>query len=276
MRCCVFARYLEGCVCSDTWTYNGASYQGCSSVNWPVPWCATAPGCGVCDTQSVSTGCWDDCEPTGKDAALEKELMRRATSWCEPSSLPTCGVEALRSLVDGNNMCGTTCTKAELDKYRWAIDGPNATSMAAANGYALTSTTGSLKGTVYDAESGSCDCTNMLPSCACEARTAAPPPPVPHPGSDPTNAIIGAVASFISFVVLVLIVYFVWRRYRKKGPDYAPPGMQMQPVVAQQPVPPSAVPQMGGQPYGNPYAQSPPPYGAQPPPPPPPYYPSVT
>ena len=50
--------------------HKGVAYEGCSDVDWPVPWCATAPGCGVCGIDSVSTGCWDDCKPTGKAAAV--------------------------------------------------------------------------------------------------------------------------------------------------------------------------------------------------------------
>ena len=44
---------VRGCTCKLDWTYNGQTFNGCSDVDWPVPWCAVQDGCGSCGTESV-------------------------------------------------------------------------------------------------------------------------------------------------------------------------------------------------------------------------------
>ena len=87
--------------------------------DWPVPWCATT-GCGACDTGSVSTGCWDDCAPTGNEAVVEGRLLEQGVSWCEPLWLDDCALEVLRGPRD---QCGADCTAEETAAYRWAVFG---------------------------------------------------------------------------------------------------------------------------------------------------------
>ena len=94
-------RTQRGCTCRETYTYNGDTFSGCTTTNWPVPWCATSGNCGSCNTESVEGGCWDDCEPEGKDGVLQEELLTRASAWCEPASLDKCALEALRLSVGG-------------------------------------------------------------------------------------------------------------------------------------------------------------------------------
>ena len=124
-------RTQRGCACLDTWSYNDASFSGCTSVDWPVPWCATEGSCGSCDTPSVTGGCWDDCEPEGKEGVLQETLLTRATAWCEPAALDACALEALRLSV-GEPACAASepgfdyasCTDAQIEAFAWAIDGP--------------------------------------------------------------------------------------------------------------------------------------------------------
>jgi hypothetical protein len=257
----------RNCACSDKWSYKGVAYEGCSDVDWPVPWCATAPGCGVCGVDSVSTGCWDDCKPTGKAAALEAELVKRATSWCETSSVPPCAVEALRSLMDKGNTCssvGAKCDAAAMETYRWAIDGPAAATMTPAVGYTVDSTAGALAGTMYDGDSGACGCSAMmLPVCACASIRSPPPPPPPSMDDDGDIMDLfggaGGIGGLIGGAAALLFagVFGCYRCCRPKAP---PPPQQQQ--LQQYPT--------GAYPAGAVQMQQmqnmqPPPYGAPPP-----------
>ena len=135
--------------------------------------------------------------------------MRRATSWCETSTVPPCAVEALRSLMDDGRTCATdagspssaTCNDAAMEKYRWAIDGPAAASAPSAAGYALTSTAGGLDCTVYDPDRGSCSCSStMLPACSCAAvKTPSPPPPAAAGKDD--DKVVGVDVTTIGIIV---------------------------------------------------------------------------
>ena len=167
----------RGCSCRETWTYNGNSYAGCTTADWPVPWCATTATCGSCATDSVEGGCWDDCEPEGKEGVLQEALLSRATAWCEPASLDACALEALRLSV-GEQKCGTSetnfayasCSDAKIANYSWAIDGPTD---PASTSFTLKSTKSTLLGTAYDMNADECKCDDtMQPTCACAAIAA--------------------------------------------------------------------------------------------------------
>jgi hypothetical protein len=167
----------RGCSCRETWTYNGNSYAGCTTADWPVPWCATTASCGSCATDSVEGGCWDDCEPEGKEGVLQEALLSRATAWCEPASLNACALEALRLSV-GEQKCGTSetnfayagCSDAKIANYSWAIDGPTD---PASTSFTLKSTKSTLLGTAYDMNADECKCDDtMQPTCACTAIAA--------------------------------------------------------------------------------------------------------
>lgn len=99
----------------------GKSYSSCTVDDWSVPWCATGPGCGACDTTSVSTGCWDDCAPSGSGAVVENRLVEKGSSWCEPLSMDDCALEVLR----GDQQCGTAggCSAEVMEAYHWAVHG---------------------------------------------------------------------------------------------------------------------------------------------------------
>jgi len=226
---------VTGCTCkSGAWTYKGVSYSGCSDVDWPVPWCATGPGCGVCDSTITSTGCWDDCQATGQAAALESELLRRATSWCESSDLPACAVEALRRTADPTHAAAcTVCSAADIEKYQWAIDGPDANTSAAATsaaaGFTLSSTSGGLAGTLFDSNTATCSCsTDMSPSCSCTAPPPLSPFPPPSPPAPPKEEgakeelPIGIIVGAIAGVMLIAVVWGVYLRCVGRGASKPP------------------------------------------------------
>jgi hypothetical protein len=170
--------------------------------------------------------------------ALEAELVKRATSWCETSSVPPCAVEALRSLMDGGNTCssaGATCDAAAMETYRWAIDGPAAASMTPAVGYTVDSTAGALAGTMYDGDSGACNCSaTMLPLCACASIRSPPPPPPPSmdDGRDMDMDVFGAggIGGFIGGAAALLFagVFGCYRCCRPKAPPPPPQQQQQQ------------------------------------------------
>ena len=161
------------CTCEPSWTYAGQTFEGCSDVDWPVPWCAVQVGCGYCGLESVGpTGCWDNCKPTGSEATLRAELLDRATSWCAPtnaSNLPSCALEALRISIDGQASSSHSCSSADLAYYKWAIDGED-DPVAGGTVFNLERTEGPVVGTGYDMDTGNCQCDeSMTPTCACAA-----------------------------------------------------------------------------------------------------------
>jgi Mg-chelatase subunit ChlD/predicted Ser/Thr protein kinase len=195
----------RGCTCEESWTYNGNGYSGCTNVDWPVAWCATKGSCGSCDTPSVSGGCWDDCEPEGKEGVLQNELLTRATAWCEPAALDTCALQALH-VSAGEPMCTTSqpgfdyasCTDLKIEEYLWAIDGPQD---PGSTSYALKAEKASLLGTVYDMNADTCTCDDtMQPACACAA--AAEPSPPPHNQSSSSSPTVAAVGSLVGIIIL--------------------------------------------------------------------------
>jgi hypothetical protein len=171
-------RTQRGCTCRETYTYHGKMLSGCTTTDWPVPWCATSGICGSCNTDSVEGGCWDDCEPEGKEGVLQEELLARSTGWCEPASLDACALEALRLSMGEykpESKCGSSeskfdyasCTDANIANYSWAIDGPQDPDSTT---YNLKSVQSSLQGTLYDMNADECECDDtMQPTCACAA-----------------------------------------------------------------------------------------------------------
>ena len=171
-------RTQRGCTCRETYTYHGNMLSGCTTTDWPVPWCATSGICGSCNTDSVEGGCWDDCEPEGKEGVLQEELLARSTGWCEPASLDACALEALRLSMGEykpESKCGSSeskfdyasCTDANIANYSWAIDGPQDPDSTT---YNLKSVQSSLQGTLYDMNADECECDDtMQPTCACAA-----------------------------------------------------------------------------------------------------------
>jgi len=174
-------RTQRGCTCRETYTYHGKMLSGCTTTDWPVPWCATSGICGSCNTDSVEGGCWDDCEPEGKEGVLQEELLARSTGWCEPASLDACALEALRLSMGEykpESKCGSSeskfdyasCTDANIANYSWAIDGPQDPDSTT---YNLKSVQSSLQGTLYDMNADECECDDtMQPTCACAAIAA--------------------------------------------------------------------------------------------------------
>jgi len=263
----------RGCVCQDSWSYGGATFTGCADVDWPVPWCATQGSCGSCDTPSVSGGCWDDCEPEGKEGVLQDTLLSRATSWCEPASLDACALEALRLSV-GEPVCAASepgldyasCTDAQIEAYAWAIDGPRDPGETE---YALRAVKSSLVGTPYDMNADACVCAdNMQPSCACAAAAAAAEEASAKEDENEDEELDITVTGIVSIVVPIALVCacaalrFARRSTTKDASagvtTRAPQPMYVYPT---QPMPPGQPQPM--QPTMQPYAG---PYGAQPPP----------
>ena len=194
---------VRGCTCKLDWTYNGQTFNGCSDVDWPVPWCAVQDGCGSCGTESVGpTGCWDDCKPTGSEASLRTALLDRATSWCAPtnaSNLPSCALEALRISIDGQASSSNSCSDADLAYYKWAIDGED-DPVTGGTQFNLERTEGPISGTAYDMDMGNCQCDDaMIPTCAC----AAIPPPPPSPSHVEVDANLAIIIPAIVASILV-------------------------------------------------------------------------
>lgn len=202
---------VRDCTCKSSWTYNGRSFEGCSDVDWPVPWCAVQDGCGSCGTESVGPhGCWDDCKPTGSEASLRTELLDRATSWCAPtnaSNLPSCALEALRISIDGQASSSHSCSATDLAYYKWAIDGED-DPVAGGTQFDLERTEGPIVGTEYDMDMGFCQCDDtMIPTCAC---AAIPPPPPPASDLDVDvnyGILFGAIVASTVFCGLLRLMY---------------------------------------------------------------------
>ena len=263
----------RGCVCQDSWSYGGATFTGCADVDWPVPWCATQGSCGSCDTPSVSGGCWDDCEPEGKEGVLQDTLLSRATSWCEPASLDACALEALRLSV-GEPECAASepgldyasCTETQIEAYAWAIDGPRDPGETE---YALRAVKSSLVGTPYDMNADACVCDdNMQPSCACAAAATAAEEASAredeNEDEEPDITVTGIVSIVVPIAVLCACAALRFaRRSTTKDTSAGVTTQAPQPmyVYPTQPMPPGQPQPM--QPTMQPYAG---PYGAQPPP----------
>ncbi|CAL6389698.1 unnamed protein product [Bathycoccus prasinos] len=138
-------RTQRGCTCRETYTYHEKMFSGCTTTDWPVPWCATSGICGSCNTDSVEGGCWDDCEPEGKEGVLQEELLARSGRLVQAASLDVCALEALKD-------------------WRGRIQDPDSTT------YNLKSVQSSLQGTLYDMNADECECDDtMQPTCACAA-----------------------------------------------------------------------------------------------------------
>ncbi|KAJ1494054.1 hypothetical protein T484DRAFT_1766529, partial [Baffinella frigidus] len=76
----------QGCTCEKTYTWEGETVRDgeCTTYDWPVPWCATTAGCGMCDLEGLEPSrCWDECEErhtvVGK---VEQELRRKNGLTC--------------------------------------------------------------------------------------------------------------------------------------------------------------------------------------------------
>ena len=283
-------RTQRGCACLDTWSYNDASFSGCTSVDWPVPWCATEGSCGSCDTPSVTGGCWDDCEPEGKEGGLQETLLTRATAWCEPAALDACALEALRLSV-GEPACAASepgfdyasCTDAQIEAFAWAIDGPRDPGAAT---YALKAVKSSLVGTPYDVNADACACDdNMQPACACAAAAAALEEALSSDDDDGLEVEVNLDEASIAGIVVGGVVSCAFmalrfRRGRGSSADQTRAPQQMSPYAT--PVyqgPYGAQPMQPTQPQPTSHTPAPvyqAPYGAQPPPQPnaqPQYYP---
>ena len=283
-------RTQRGCACLDTWSYNDASFSGCTSVDWPVPWCATEGSCGSCDTPSVTGGCWDDCEPEGKEGVLQETLLTRATAWCEPAALDACALEALRLSV-GEPACAASepgfdyasCTDAQIEAFAWAIDGPRDPGAAT---YALKAVKSSLVGTPYDVNADACACDdNMQPACACAAAAAALEEALSSDDDDGLEVEVNLDEASIAGIVVGGVVSCAFmalrfRRGRGSSADQTRAPQQMSPYAT--PVyqgPYGAQPMQPTQPQPTSHTPAPvyqAPYGAQPPPQPnaqPQYYP---
>ena len=102
----------RGCTCEPNWSYAGVEYGvrsplsegSCASVDWPVPWCAVNPiSCpqAVCNVESISTTCWDDCSPYSPLTQMDDILYRRSDKQCARSA-STAG-ELAR--IDGEDAC---------------------------------------------------------------------------------------------------------------------------------------------------------------------------
>jgi len=256
----------RGCTCYDEWSYGDKRYSGCSSVDWPVPWCATKDGCGSCDTPSVTGECWDDCEPEGKEGVLQEKLLSRATSWCEPAALDKCALEALRLSV-GEPTCSVSspgfdyasCTDAQIEAFVWAIDGPSDPTPSSTE-YSLKAVKSSLEGTPYDMNADSCLCDdNMQPSCACAAAAAVEAAARDDGDGEEIDATIG-IAAGVAIPVGLALCFMLNRFCSNRGAEKARERSYAQPPIrnAYPPQPQFAQPQFAQPQYAQPMSAYPP------------------
>jgi len=166
------------CRCAESYTYAGQEYSGCTTADWPVPWCATE-GCGIkIAGSSISTGYWADCKPFGVRAELEKLLLQSGEE-CETAPIDSCEIEALRPEEYRCNdpEMPVTCNPDALAKNNWHTlpgMGDESESSSSSNikleDWALNSQSGSsYNDAIWSSDASSCDqCRNeeMRPACA--------------------------------------------------------------------------------------------------------------
>ena len=165
-----------GCTCdTGSYTYDGATFNGCTDYDWATPWCATTD-CGTCDG-STSSGCWDECDVSNTPKGLvESELQARSLDdSCAEMSLDDCALLALReaswdgysSSPCGSQRCGTGARLTPSNPF----EGVSGWSDFESTGYSSTDN----KKDVCDDPSqstaicGTCDAVVMHPPCTNEA-----------------------------------------------------------------------------------------------------------
>lgn len=153
---------------------SGSDGAQCTTLDWPVPWCATKKSaggmeCGMCseDHYFGESRCWDECESRGKLLGkVEEELRKRNRDTCneiDPSVLGSCALEALR----GNYQCGE-CSDTELISWNSALELKTkfaGVSDWAEKGYERSGDWEQVCGTQWDAAPCESLCTNLPGDC---------------------------------------------------------------------------------------------------------------
>jgi len=200
------ATKFDGCTCAESYTYNGQQFTGgeCTTLDWPVAWCATE-GCGIpTNPDSISTGFWADCKPFGARAVLEEQL-RKSGEECGKDPLPECELEALRP---ADTKCrgvtapqselvvsceASTVTRLEGYNYRTKLPGFESISESSWKG----NTGGSYDSSRWNTDESSCDqCSNtdMQPQCALPPQCGKGVPVPVRAGLAADDAVAGAGA----------------------------------------------------------------------------------
>ena len=162
------ARTKMGCLCADQYSYGAVgkprkSYRACTSDDWSQPWCATTANCGV-RAPTMSTGFWDDCQPTGPAAKVANELLARGGT-CRHAEIPACALQELR----GNFQCPSpTCSQEESNEWRRLLL-PGATNVFMGGAADVEWRMRVPKAASTDGKQ--CDCTaDLLPTCSCASK----------------------------------------------------------------------------------------------------------
>merc|ERR1719409_464551 len=165
---------LSDCKCAETWEYKGNQYRGCTTQDWPLPWCAS-DGCGM-KLDSVSTGYWADCKPFGANATLDSLLMKSGEE-CDLNALSANQLEALRP---PDYRCATGTPAAEVEQESASnflntttktieIPAPGFPSTLVSSDWALNPGTGGDLEAQWSTDTSGCDqcgSTAMRPACA--------------------------------------------------------------------------------------------------------------
>ena len=215
---------IKDCRCASDWTYRDKTYKGCTTDDWPFPWCASVD-CGM-PLDTVSTKFWADCQPFGANATLESMLMESGLEDCPMNPISSEALEALRrpayrclaassssatvsQEMASNFLNGTTSPEITASSFPISVSNAD---------WALNPAGASADlGTQWSTDTTGCDqCradSKMVPTCAkpstCPAATEGITPLCETTDSGPQgnldqNLIIAAVVGASSLVVFGL------------------------------------------------------------------------
>ena len=117
---------VRGCTCKLDWTYNGQTFNGCSDVDWPVPWCAVQDGCGSGGTELAAgpTDAGATASPPGRRRPCAPRCSTCATSWCARPMLLTCHRARSRRSASASTVKPRRRTRARTRTWR-TTSGPS-------------------------------------------------------------------------------------------------------------------------------------------------------
>eukprot|EP00854_Cymbomonas_tetramitiformis_P020861 gene20861-25015_t len=208
---------VQGCTCLSSYTYDGKSFEGCTTYDWSSAWCGTE-SCGICDEQVTPGGCWDICQPN-ENLAVVEDLLRNLSAVCATTTRPSaCTLEALR----GSETCGV-CGVEDRALLTPAILATSDSTWEA-DGYSATDDT--RNDDLCDSRFSNEVCyecpASMTPSCTkekCETavknRQESDKAGVCSSGSSETDVVL-IVCVILAVVLASLVVFFVCRKYFKR------------------------------------------------------------
>ena len=211
---------IKGCRCASDWEYKGKTYKGCTTDDWPFPWCASVE-CGM-PLDSVSTKFWADCQPFGANATLESMLMESGED-CSTDPISDEALEALRRPAYRCSSASSSSATVSQEMASNFLNGTTSPEITASSfpasvsnaDWALNPAGASADlSTQWSTDTTGCDqCradSKMVPTCAkpstCPAATEGIEPLCEPSDSGPQNnqgltTIVAGVVGAVSFVV---------------------------------------------------------------------------